>query len=110
MAYTENRQVNEAIKGVRELLQELAKKHDIKSAYVFGSYAKGNPSVHSDIDIAVVLGSIRDGSPFDERFEIFHEIQEHNSLYEAICFLEDEFGREDETLIRHIKREGIKIL
>ena len=110
MAYTENGQVNEAIEGVRELLQELAKKHDIKSAYIFGSYARGNPSVNSDIDIAVVLGSIRDGSPFDERFEIFHEVQQHNSLYETICFLEDEFVREDEALIKHIKREGIKIV
>jgi predicted nucleotidyltransferase len=110
MAYAENRQVNEAIEGVRELLQELAKKHDIKSAYIFGSYARGNPGVNSDIDIAVVLGSIRDGSPFDERFEIFHEVQQHNSLYETICFLEDEFVREDEALIKHIKREGIKIL
>jgi predicted nucleotidyltransferase len=110
MAYSENGQVNQAIEGVRQLLQELAKKHDIKSAYIFGSYARGNPGVNSDIDIAVVLGSIRNGSPFDEKFEIFHKIQKHNSLYEAICFLEDEFVREDEALIKHIKREGIKIL
>jgi predicted nucleotidyltransferase len=110
MAYTENGQVNEAIEEIKELLQELAKKHDIKSAYIFGSYARGNPGVNSDIDIAVIFGSVGDGSPFDERFEIFHEVQKHNSLCEAICFLEDEFVREDEAVIKHIKREGIKIL
>ena len=88
MAYTENGQVNEAIEAVRKLLQELARKHDIKSAYIFGSYARGNPGLNSDIDIAVVLGSVRDGSPFDERFQIFHEVQQYNSLYETICFLE----------------------
>ena len=110
MAYSKNELVNEAIKNLKELLLELAKKHFIKSAYIFGSYARGNPHVHSDIDIALVLESVKDGSPFDERFEIFHELQNHNSLYEAVCFLETEFFREDETLIKHIKAEGIRIL
>ncbi len=110
MAYSKNDLVNEAIKDVKEVVLELARKHPIKSAYIFGSYARGNPHADSDIDIAVVLESVRDGSPFDERFEIFHELQEHNSLYETVCFLESEFLREDETLIKHIKGEGIRIL
>ena len=92
------------------MLLELAKKHPIKSAYIFGSYARGNPHAQSDIDIALVLESVRDGSPFDERFEMFHELQKYNSLYEVVCFLEVEFLREDETLIKHIKAEGIRIL
>ena len=110
MDHTKNEIVSEAVKNVKELIQVLAKKHHIRSAYIFGSYARGNPDANSDIDIAIVLGSIRDGSPYDERFEIFHEIQEYNSLYETICFLEDEFFREEATLIRHIKTEGIRIL
>jgi len=110
MAHPKNELVNEAIRDVKKLLRELEKKHHIKSAYIFGSYARGNPDANSDIDIAVVLRSIRDGSPFDERFEIFHEIQEHNSLYETICFLEDEFLKKNETLIKHIKSKGIRIL
>lgn len=110
MAYSKNELVNEAIRNLKELLLELAKKHPIKSAYIFGSYARGNPHPDSDIDVAVVLESVRDGSPFDERFEIFQELQDHNSLYEAVCFLESEFLGGDETLIKHIKAEGIRIL
>jgi len=101
---------DEVVEDVKNLLLELRKKHDIKEAYLFGSYAGGNPREHSDVDIAVILGSFKDGGPFDERFEIFHEIQEYNSLYEVVCFGEAEFSGKDEMLIRHIKRAGIRII
>lgn len=105
-----DREKDVILKDIKNVLVELAKEHDIKAAYVFGSYARGNPSEQSDVDVALVLGSIRDGSPFDERFEIFHKIQKHNSLYEVVCFREDEFAKGDEELVRRIWREGIRIL
>ena len=101
---------DQMIEDIRNLLLELKKKYNIKEAYLFGSYARGNPGKESDVDIAVVLGSFRDGAPFDESFEIFHEVQRHNSLFEVVCFQEEEFSKWDTTLSRHIKREGIKIL
>ncbi len=101
---------NEIIADVKNLLLKLRKRYDIKEAYLFGSYARGNPKEYSDVDIALVLGSFRDGSPFDETFEIFHEVQRYNSLFEVVCLREEEFSKEDTTLSRHIKREGIKIL
>ncbi len=100
---------DQIIEDVRSLLLRLREKHDIKEAYLFGSYARGNPSTHSDVDIAIVLGAFRDGGPFDESFEIFHEVQEYNSLFEVVCFREEEFAKEDTTVIQHIRREGIKI-
>ena len=95
---------------LKTVLLRLAKEHDVRAAYVFGSYATGSPGEHSDVDVAIVLGRIRDGSPFDERFEIFHELQQHNSLFEVVCFQETEFTKGDEELIRRIEREGIRIL
>jgi predicted nucleotidyltransferase len=101
---------DEIIEDVKVLLFELRKRYDIKEAYLFGSYARGNPKECSDVDIALVLGSFRDGSPFDETFEIFHEVQRHNSLLEVVCLREEEFSKGDTTLSRHIKSEGIRIL
>lgn len=107
---------DEIIEDLKGLLLQLKGRYDIKEAYLFGSYARGNPKEYSDVDIALVLGlqsrrgSFRDGSPFDETFEIFHEAQQHNSLFEVVCFREEEFCKGDTTLSRHIKREGIKIL
>jgi predicted nucleotidyltransferase len=101
---------DEIIQDVKDLLFELRKKYDIKEAYLFGSYAQGSPKEYSDVDVAIVLGSMGDGSPFGEPFEIFHEVQQHNSLFEAVCFQQEEFSSGDTLLVRHIKREGIKIL
>ncbi len=105
-----DRTKNALLDDLKTVLLRLAKEHDVRAAYVFGSYAMGSPGEHSDVDVAIVLGRIRDGSPFDERFEIFHELQQHNSLFEVVCFQEAEFAKGDEELIRRIEREGIRIL
>jgi predicted nucleotidyltransferase len=101
---------DQIISDLKGLLLELKKDHDIREAYLFGSYARGNPGEHSDIDVAVVLGAFRDGSPLDERFEIFHWVQGRNSFIEVVCLTEDEFRAGEITLVRHIKREGIRII
>ena len=95
--------------NARNIILSLIKNHSIKAAYIFGSYSKGNATEYSDIDVAVVLDKIRNGSPFNEAFEIFHEVQKQNSLIETVCFTETEFINEEDYLIRHIKKEGIKI-
>ena len=100
---------DEIIDRARDIVNNLVSKHKIKAAYIFGSYSKGNALKHSDIDIAIVLDKIRDGSPFNESFEIFHEVQKQNSLFEVVCFSEAEFINEVDYLIKYIKKEGIKI-
>jgi predicted nucleotidyltransferase len=105
MDYTKD----ELIINAKKIIYQLTKKHNIKAAYIFGSYSKGNVSEHSDIDVAVVLDKIRNGSPFNEAYEIFHEAQQQNSLIEVVCFSEDEFINEEQEIIKHIKKDGIKI-
>ena len=105
MGYSKDEIINKA----RNIIDSLIEKHGIKEAYIFGSYTKGNASEYSDIDVALVLDKIRDGSPFNEAFEIFHEVQKQNSLFEVVCFTETEFFNEEQDVIKHIKKDGIKI-
>jgi len=105
MDYTKDEIINNA----RNIIDNLTKKHSIKAAYIFGSFSKGYASGYSDVDVAVVLDKIRDGSPFNEAFEIFHEAQKQNSLFEVVCFSETEFINEEQQVIKHIKKDGIKI-
>lgn len=101
---------DQILSDLKSLILELKKRHDIRGAYLFGSYARNNPTRYSDVDVAIVLGTFRDGSPMDERFEIFHEVQQHNSLFEVVCLTEKEFTDGEMLLVRHIRREGIRIL
>ncbi len=100
---------DEIITNARNIVYNLIRKHGIKAAYIFGSFSKGEITKHSDVDVALVLDKIRNGSPFNEAFEIFHEVQKQNSLFEVVCFSETEFFNEEEEVVKHIKRDGIKI-
>jgi len=103
---------DEVIKMANGFLELLCRTHDVRQAYLFGSFAKGRAEDYSDVDIAIVLGSldISEESPFGEDFKIFHEAQKYNSLLEVVCFVQEEFDRDGGALVRRIKKEGIRLL
>jgi len=101
---------DQILRDLKTLVLELKERHDIRGAYLFGSYARNNPTQYSDVDVAIVLGTYRDGGQMDERFEIFHEVQQRNSLIEIVCLTEGEFAEGEMELVRYIKKEGIRIL
>ena len=103
---------DEVIQIANGFLNLLCKKHDVREAYLFGSFAKGIEKDYSDVDLAIVLGALdtSEDSPFDETFRIFHEAQEYNSLLEVVCFLKEEFDRDGGALVKVIKKEGIRLM
>jgi predicted nucleotidyltransferase len=103
---------DEVIQIAKKFLDHVRRKHDVRDAYLFGSFAKGTPAEYSDVDLAIVLGGPPrlEESPFDESFMIFHEAQEFNSRLEVVCFRQEEFDQDGGVLARQIKKEGIKLL
>ena len=87
---------DEAIKIANAFLDLLRQKHDVRQAYLFGSFAKGIEKDYSDVDLAIVLESLDalEESPFGEDFKIFHEAQKYNSRLEVVCFAQEEFDRD----------------
>ena len=103
---------DELIKIVNGFLELLCQKHDVRQAYLFGSFAKDISKDYSDVDLAIVLGyqDVSEGPPFDEKFKIFHEAQKYNSLLEVICFSQEEFDQDGGSLVKKIKTEGIRLV
>jgi predicted nucleotidyltransferase len=103
---------DEVIKIANGFLDLIRKKHDVRQAYLFGSFATGMAKNYSDVDLAIVLGTLASSeeSPFDEDFEIFHEAQKYNSLLEVVCFVQDEFDQDGTTIVKRIKKEGIRLI
>ena len=103
---------NEVIKIAKGFLEILRQTHDVRQAYIFGSYAKDTAKDYSDVDLAIVLGSLdtTEESPFDENFKIFHTAQKYNSLLEVVCFVQEEFDQDGGALVRLIKKEGIRVV
>ncbi len=102
---------DELIRTAKGFLDTIRTSHDIRGAYIFGSCAKASPKYHSDLDLAIVLGTMAgtEGSPFDEDFEIFHKAQQYNSLLEVVCFLQEDFDKDSTALVKKIKKEGIRL-
>lgn len=49
---------------INKVNQYLSRKPEISMAYLYGSYAKGNPRSHSDIDVAVYFDQITDDTQY----------------------------------------------
>jgi len=47
---------------------------------------------------------------FDKKFRIFHEAQEYKSLLVVVCFQQEEFHQNDESLVKYIKKEGMRLI
>ncbi len=58
----------EIIKKIKEFLK---RKKNIREAYLFGSFARGDSSRTSDIDLIVIMDTSK---PFFERYEEFSEL------------------------------------
>lgn len=103
---------DEVIKIAKGFLELIRQKHDVRQAYLFGSFASEAAKDYSDVDLAIVFGTLssHEESPFDEDFEIFHEAQKYNSLLEVVCYIQDEFDQDRSALIKRIKKEGIRLI
>ena len=60
----------------------ISKKYDIRSAYLFGSYAKNKQNPESDLDIAIIVGKKIDKIDFQTQllllaYEIDNRIEPH---------------------------------
>ena len=64
---------DEVIKMAKEFLELLRQNHNVRQAYLFGSFVSGTAKDYSDVDIAIVLRSLdpSDESPFGEDLRSF---------------------------------------
>jgi predicted nucleotidyltransferase len=103
---------DEVIKIASGFLEIIRREHDVRQAYLFGSFAKGTARDYSEVDLAIVLGSLdrSEKSPYHEDFMIFHKAQKYNSLLEVVCFTQGEFDQDGGALAQLIKKEGIRLI
>ena len=74
------------IQRIKEVLEELQGEGTVLLAYLYGSYAKGNPHVRSDMDLAVYLNSKDE----DARIEAIDRILMSSDRAIELLFLDDE--------------------
>ncbi len=62
------------IEMIRNAVAKVGKKYGIKSAYLFGSYAKGLANAESDVDLLIDKGNIKGIQLSGFRLELIDEL------------------------------------
>jgi predicted nucleotidyltransferase len=102
----------EAVINIDKLKVVVPKTEDIKSIYIFGSYAYGEPNKDSDIDFAVITGR-----PFEQTTDVYMEMsevfEEVTALpFDLLVYNQDRFNsrvNEGYYLEKTIYEKGIKL-
>ena len=109
--------MNTTLTSIKPTLNEL--KRELQKLYgdrfirliLFGSHARGEAHLDSDIDLLAVLKS-----PVSQVQEIFNMSElrvkmllEYNELISIIPIAEEDFYKKDVAFLRNIRKEGIEL-
>jgi len=101
--------------GIREILrefrQEVEKLYDkrLKSIILYGSWARGDATVDSDIDLLIILeGKIAPGREIDRMIDIITELNlKHEVLLSVVPVSEEGYSTINSPLLINVRREGV---
>jgi hypothetical protein len=88
------------IDEIKSIIKPIARKYGVKSIYLFGSYARGEDTENSDIDLRVEKGSLKGMFAF---CGLYTEISE--ALQTEVDILTT--GSLNEDFLRRIKKEEV---
>ncbi len=93
---------------VRELISSLRENNiTVDKIILYGSYAKGMPHEHSDIDIAVISSSFRKRRIIDIQSELAKALAKYLSIVEPVGYSTDDYrSAKKDTLLGEIKKYG----
>jgi predicted nucleotidyltransferase len=95
-----------AINIAKSYVAQLPREMAVKKAYLFGSYARGSQSDNSDIDVAIIIGSMND--IFDLQMEMLRIRRKIDLRIEPHPIKEKDFSPLN-PFADEIMRSGIEI-
>lgn len=97
----------EILKSINKYVSEIKKHYNISTVILFGSYAKGNDSVESDIDIAIVSEDFED--LIDSMADLMGLTWEIDARIEPHPIRKKDYDEVSDYFIKEIIDTGIKV-
>ncbi|MCD6531952.1 nucleotidyltransferase domain-containing protein [bacterium] len=98
-------------KAIDEFKRELRKLYGgrLKGLILYGSYARGEATADSDIDLLVVLdGEVHPGKEIDRMIDIITEINlKYNVLISVYPISEENYEKLNSPLLMNVRKEGV---
>lgn len=97
---------------IKKIINSLAKtltenRIAVEKIILYGSYAKGTPRAHSDIDIAIISPDFKGKKMLDIQSTLARLLSQYLSVAEMVGYSSDDFRvASPETFIGEIKRTG----
>jgi type I restriction enzyme S subunit len=81
----------------------------LKAVYLFGSYARGDYSEDSDLDVMIVLSDYQNyGAEIDQSGELVSKLSlEYEISISRVIIKEIQWQESDTPLLRNVRAEGI---
>jgi len=100
--------IRDILKEFREELESLYQKR-LKSIILYGSWARGDATEDSDIDVLIVLeGRVIPGKEIDRIIDIITEINlKHGVLISVYPVSEEDYSTINSPLLINVRREGV---
>ncbi len=105
-----NAEVNHIIRKFKERIQELYGSR-LRDVILYGSFARGDATAASDIDLAIVLGgSVSPVDEIDRMVDIVTDLNlEHNVLISVYPLSEDNYASVNSPVLMNLRREGVLV-
>lgn len=83
----------------------------LKEVILYGSFARGDATGASDIDLAVVLrGEVSPLDEIDKMIDIVTDLNlEHNVLISVYPVSEDDYSSLNSPILLNLRREGVRV-
>ena len=97
---------DEALGLVRRYKQVIAPRFKTEpQVYMFGSYSKGSPNPWSDIDVAVIVPTMKGEDWLEQSADLWHDVDKVSLLIEPVLIAQDE----NTLLYRDVMRTGVAV-
>ena len=94
--------------SIMKYIKEVAKKYEIDAIILFGSYAKGNNTEDSDIDIAIITDDIKNDI-FDEEINLMGLRKGIDYRLEPHIIKIEDYKNAETPFIQEVIDTGIKV-
>jgi len=100
--------INDILKEFREELENLYQKR-LKNIILYGSWARGDATEDSDIDVLIVLeGKVIPGEEIDRMIDIITEINlKYGVLISVYPVSDEDYSTINSPLLINVRREGV---
>jgi predicted nucleotidyltransferase len=101
-------EIREILREFREELEELYGAR-LKDIILYGSWARGDATEDSDIDLLIILeGEVTPGAEIDRMIDIITELNlKHGVLISVVPISEEDYFTINSPLLINVRREGV---